>query len=181
MKRGRLFAFVGASGVGKDTIMAAVVKARPDLHWVRRSITRPAHDGDEPFEPISIEEFQARLRTGGFVLHWTAHGLSYGVSTALHDVLAGGQDAMVNLSRKVLPDAHRAFPGLQVLNITVNDAVRAQRLAARGRESSDDIAQRLSRVVPAFAPTLPVTNIDNSASLEQSVAACLQIMDRETA
>jgi len=181
MRRGRLFAVVGASGVGKDTIMAALATARPDLHWVRRSITRSLHDGDEPFEPISAAEFQARLRTGGFVLHWTAHGLSYGISNGLHDVLANGQDAMVNLSREVLPDAHRAFPGLQVLNITVSDAVRAQRLAARGRESSDDIAQRLSRVVPAFAPTLPVTTIDNSASLEQSVAACLQIMDRETA
>ena len=181
MRRGRLFAVVGASGVGKDTIMAALAKARPELHWVRRAITRPSHEGDEPFEPVSASEFQLRLDDGAFALHWTAHGLSYGVPNCVHGVLAEGRDAMVNLSRGMLVEADQVFPGMQVLNITVSDEVRAERLAARGRETAADIAQRLSRVVPDFAPTLRVTDIDNSASLERSVAACLQLMDRETA
>ncbi len=181
MSGGRLYAVVGASGVGKDTIMAGLALARPDLHWVRRAVTRPASEGDEPFEPVNAAEFQRRLNAGAFALHWTAHGLSYGVPQTVQDVLAQGQDAMVNLSRRVLDEANTLFPGLQVLNITVSDQVRAQRLAARGRESARDIAERLSRVVPDFAPALQVTDIDNSGALDHSVAACLRIMDRETA
>lgn len=181
MKHGRLFAVVGASGVGKDTIIAALAKARPELHWVRRAITRPSHEGDEPFEPVSLAEFQSRLDAGAFALHWTAHGLSYGVPKSVRDVLVEGRDAMVNLSRGMLVEAAGVFPDMHVLNITVSDDVRAERLAARGRETAADIAQRLSRVVPDFAPMLKVTDIDNSASLERSVAACLQIMDRQTA
>ena len=94
MTHGRLFAVVGASGVGKDTIMAALAEARPELHWVRRAITRPSHEGDEPFETVSEAEFQSRLDDGAFALHWTAHGLSYGVPKTVHDVLAEGRDAI---------------------------------------------------------------------------------------
>ncbi len=179
MREGRLFAVVGASGVGKDTIMGEILAARPDMVWVRRAITRPAHPGDEPFEPVSDTEFDARLQAGDFALHWEAHGLRYGIPASLRAELSEGRDAMVNLSRHVLTDAAAVFPSLHILNITATDAVRADRLAARGRESFDDIARRIARVVPPFATGLRVSHIDNSGPLERSVAACLQLMDRE--
>jgi len=180
MRQGRLYAVVGASGVGKDTVMRAVAEARPAVLWVRRVITRPAKDGDEPFEPVSDTVFDQRLKNGQFALHWSAHGLRYGVPATVCDALVEGQDAMVNLSRAVLLDADAVFADFQVLNITARSDVRAARLSARGRETAEDIARRLARVVPAFAPSLTVTDIDNSGALDRSVTACLQAMDRET-
>ena len=177
MRRGRIYAVVGASGVGKDTVMAAVARARPDLHWVRRVITRPEAAGGEPFEGVSLPAFEARRAAGAFALAWQAHGLHYGIPMHAHEVLAAGQDAMFNGSRHILAEAQIAFPGLHVLHITADPDVRAARLAARGRET----AQEIARAAPPMPPGLPVTDIDNSGPLEQSVAACLAVLDPETA
>ena len=46
-----------------------------------------------------------------------------------------------NGSRAALLGAARVFPGLQVILVTAPDDVLAARLAARGRETPDDIAR----------------------------------------
>ena len=66
---GRLFAIVGPSGGGKDTLMAAAQTARPGLHLARRVITRPETAGGEPFEGVGAEEFARRAASGAFALH----------------------------------------------------------------------------------------------------------------
>ena len=72
---GRLFALVGPSGAGKDTLLAAASAARPDLVIVQRVITRPESAGGEPFEGVTPAEFARRNAAGLFALHWQAHGL----------------------------------------------------------------------------------------------------------
>ena len=79
---GRLFVVVGASGAGKDTLLAGAVKADPTLYWARRVITRPEVSGGEPFEGVDRASFDARRAAGEFALNWEAHGLSYGVPKA---------------------------------------------------------------------------------------------------
>ena len=54
------------------------------------------------------------------------------------------------------------------LHVTARPDVLADRLAARGRESAQDIARRLSRPAPAFPEGLPVTEIDNSGRLRRT-------------
>ena len=174
---GRLFAIVGPSGGGKDTLMAAAHAARPGLHLARRVITRPETAGGEPFEGVSAEEFARRAASGAFALHWQAHGLRYGIPAALRDVLAEGRDVLVNLSRAVLPEAARAFPGLTVIHVTARPEVLARRLTARGRESADEIARRLARPAPPLAAWLKVIEIDNSGQLEAALAALLAALD----
>lgn len=173
MTPGRLIAVVGPSGVGKDSVMEALVAARPNLVRVRRVITRPSEAGGEAFEAVSPALFAARAAGGDFVLHWQAHGLSYGIPRAVHEVLACGQDALANLSRGVLGPAARLFPTLHVLHVTARPEVLAERLARRGREGRAEIARRLARPAPPFPDGLPVTEIDNSGQLDRAVATAL--------
>ncbi|PWK58103.1 phosphonate metabolism protein/1,5-bisphosphokinase (PRPP-forming) PhnN [Roseicyclus mahoneyensis] len=170
---GRFIAVVGPSGVGKDSVMEALVAARPELVRVRRVITRASGAGGEDFDGISPALFAARAAGGDFALHWQAHGLFYGIPREVHQVLARGQDALANLSRGMLGQAHRAFPTLQVLHITARPEVLADRLAARGREGRGDIARRLARAAPPFPDGLRVSEIDNSGRLDRAVAAAL--------
>jgi ribose 1,5-bisphosphokinase len=137
-----IFAVVGPSGAGKDTLIAGALAARPDLRLVRRVITRPTEAGGEDFEGVTEAEFADRLARGEFALHWQAHGLCYGIPK---DQLDGPGDVIFNGSRAALPDAVRQLPGLRVILVTAPVATLAARLAARGRETEADILQRLSR------------------------------------
>ncbi|MBN8186089.1 phosphonate metabolism protein/1,5-bisphosphokinase (PRPP-forming) PhnN [Salipiger thiooxidans] len=170
---GGLFAVVGPSGAGKDTLMEAVAARRPEVRLVRRVITRPSSAGGEAFEGVTEEDFAARVAAGGFALHWRAHGLGYGVPVSVEADLAAGRLMLCNLSRAVLPEAAARFPGMRVLHVTARPEVLAERLAARGRESAGDIAARLTRAGHPLPGGLRVTEIDNSGALEAAVAQML--------
>lgn len=172
MRAGQLFAVVGPSGVGKDTLMAAAKRARPDLHIVRRAITRKEALGGEEFEGLDEEDFARRRAEGAFVLDWRAHGMAYGIPVTVRDVLAAGRDALFNGSRLTIAEAAAAFPGLKVLHITAEPHALALRLAGRGRESAEEIEARLRREV-ALPDGLDVTEIDNSGALDEAVARLL--------
>ncbi|MEL7460642.1 MAG: phosphonate metabolism protein/1,5-bisphosphokinase (PRPP-forming) PhnN [Pseudomonadota bacterium] len=180
-KPGRLIAVVGPSGVGKDSVISGLVAARPDMAWVRRVITRPSDAGGEPFEGVTKAEFDRRWDAHDFCLAWRAHGLFYGIPKSALVQVEAGADRVVNLSRAVLVEARGVFPKLIVLNITASPDTLAKRLAARGRETADDIAARLARKVAPFDPSLTVHTIANDGALADTIMAALDVLQPESA
>ncbi|TCO73045.1 phosphonate metabolism protein/1,5-bisphosphokinase (PRPP-forming) PhnN [Rhodovulum euryhalinum] len=176
---GRFFALVGPSGVGKDTLLAAVQARRPDLHIARRVITRPPGAGGERFDAVTEAAFEQLLEAGGFALHWRAHGLCYGIPAMIDGVLAEGRDVVFNGSRAVLAEAAARYPGIRVLHVTACPETLARRLAGRGRESDADIAARLGRADYVLPEGLPVTAIANDGPLDEAVAALLAALQPE--
>jgi ribose 1,5-bisphosphokinase len=174
---GRLFAVVGPSGAGKDTLIAAAAARRPDLAVVRRVITRPADAGGEDFEAVDRAEFRRRKAAGRFALDWQAHGLCYGIPSGIDAVLAAGRDVIFNGSRAVLREAAARYPCLKVLHVTASPAILAERLAGRGRESPGEIAERLERAGYALPDGLDMACIRNDgtvAAAAEALLACLQ-------
>ena len=170
---GRIFAVVGPSGVGKDTLLAGATAQNPALHWARRVITRPMAAGGEPFLGVDRAGFNARLVAGDFALAWDAHGLSYGIPHAEIAPLGQGRDVVFNGSRAALPAAQAVFPGLIVLRISAPSRVLAERLAARGRETQAEIEARLCRASYDVPPGLPVIDVVNDASPETGIQRLL--------
>jgi ribose 1,5-bisphosphokinase len=165
-----IFAVVGPSGAGKDTLIAGALAARPDLRLVRRVITRPTEAGGEDFEGVTEAEFADRLARGEFALHWQAHGLCYGIPK---DQLDGPGDVIFNGSRAALPDAVRHLPGLRVILVTAPVATLAARLAARGRETEADILQRLSRAGFALPEGIIAETVINDGPPAEGVSRLL--------
>ncbi|MFN6976595.1 MAG: phosphonate metabolism protein/1,5-bisphosphokinase (PRPP-forming) PhnN [Gemmobacter sp.] len=178
---GRLFAVVGPSGAGKDTLLSAAAAARPDLAIARRVITRPEAAGGEPFEGVSEAEFAARAARGEFALTWAAHGLHYGIPASIDADLAAGRDVAFNGSRAVLAEAAARYPALVVILVTAPVPVLAARLAARGRESEADIAARLTRAGFALPGGLTLRRVDNGGALDAGIAAFLAALQPESA
>lgn len=172
---GRLYAVVGPSGAGKDTLIAAAARLRPDLAVVRRVISRPTEAGGEDFEGVTAEDFAARRAAGEFALHWRAHGLDYGIPVRAFAPLAQGRDVLFNGSRKALEAARVPFPQLQVILVTAPDAVLAERLAARGRETAADIAARLLRAAQPLPGGFALHVVDNGGALADGVARFLAV------
>lgn len=182
MSAGRLIGVVGPSGVGKDSVMAALAAARPDFGLVRRVITRAPDAGGEEFEAVGPDEFARRRAAGAFVLHWPAHGLRYGIPAGVCDRLAAGETCLVNLSRAVLAQADRQFDSFVALHLTAPAEVLARRLAARGRETPEEIARRLSRSGFALPPGLTrVIEVANDGPLDETVAKVLAALQSERA
>lgn len=167
---GRLIAVVGPSGVGKDTVMRALAGAVPGLGIVRRVITRPAEPEGEDHVTVSEEEFRALAERGAFLLHWEAHGLHYGIPAEVADTLAQGRDMLVNLSRSVLVRAAERAARFEVVALDADPDVLAKRLAARGRETADQIGARLSRVTQPLPEDLKIIHADNSGALSATLA-----------
>jgi len=177
---GRLVVVVGPSGSGKDTLMAGAAQAlaRDDrFRFVRRVVTRPA--AAEDHEVADAESFAACRDAGGFALHWEAHGLLYGIPSDILDDLRRGRAVVANVSRGVLAEAAARFPSV-VIEVTVPDQLRADRLRSRGREAPEDVTARLARDVPLL-DGLPVFTIVNDRTIAEGVASFVDILLRVTA
>ena len=133
---GRLIAVVGPSGVGKDTVMAALANCHPNLALAHRVITRPATAIGEEFDGVSLEQFHEMKQGGAFALAWEAHGLCYGIPIGIEATLANGTDVLANLSRAVLPTAASKFKGMVVLSLTARTEILQKRLEDRGRRAA---------------------------------------------
>ncbi|WP_323769490.1 phosphonate metabolism protein/1,5-bisphosphokinase (PRPP-forming) PhnN [Antarctobacter sp.] len=173
MMAGRFIAVVGPSGVGKDSVMAALAARDPRFVVARRMITRPEEAGGEDHTGVSGAEFDRIETDGGFALSWRAHRLSYGIPTEVDADIAKGRDVLANLSRGVLARAQARFDRFAVLSLTAPVEVLAQRLAGRGRETADQIADRLGRTASPLPNGLPVISVENTGPLEQTVDTIL--------
>lgn len=167
---------VGPSGVGKDTVMEAIAAADPQVRLVRRVITREAGAGGENSFGATDAEFDALVAEDAFALWWAAHGLRYGVPRKAVADRSGDAIVLVNLSRSVLDRARAAFADFAVLSLTAEVPTLAGRLAARGRETADEIAGRLARAGSVRPEGEDVIEIANDGALEDTVKAALKAL-----
>ena len=176
---GALVVVVGPSGAGKDSVIGFALGAlagRSDIHRVRRVITRAKDAGGEDHEAVSPAEFKQRNFAGAFAVSWHAHGLDYGIPVEAVGRLRNGEILIANGSRAALSRFRKVFGRLTVVNITASPEVLASRLAARGRESREEILARLQRRVPDIVDGLDVMTIDNSGPLEQAGARFAELL-----
>lgn len=183
MKPGILFIVVGASGVGKDTLIAgamATLSASGRFIACRRAITRPEGPGED-HEPVSAEEFERRVATSGFLHRWQAHGLSYGLPAAIRDDLDRGLHVVANGSRGALAGLERAVPRLVVIEITAPRERLRERILARGRESAAETDRRLDRAPDPFPEGIEILTVCNDASVEAGVAKLVATIEAAAA
>ncbi|WP_459618284.1 phosphonate metabolism protein/1,5-bisphosphokinase (PRPP-forming) PhnN [Bordetella sp. 2513F-2] len=175
----RLVYLMGASGSGKDTLLRLLQSWLHDepVRVAQRCITRPAGP-DEASVHVSEADFARIAAAGGFALHWRSHGLHYGIGVEIDRHMAAGAVVVVNGSRRHLAQARARYPAMTAVEIVVDPAVLASRLARRGRESAEQIAQRLAAAVlpldDAGAPGR-LHRIENNAEPERAARALLEL------
>lgn len=176
---GRLIFLVGPSGSGKDSLIDASREqlALAGVEIARRVITRSAEAKGEAAQGVTPEQFDTLRAQGAFVMHWRANGLDYGIPRQVDQWLAAGRAVLVNGSRAYLPEARQRYPDLLAVLVEVKPEVLRQRLLARGRETAEEVEQRLARSARLQAAADPSVHVlDNSSTLEAAVAAFVSLL-----
>lgn len=176
---GRLIFLVGPSGSGKDSLIDA---AREQLtvagvEIARRVITRSAEAKGEAAQGVTPQQFDTLRAQGAFAMHWRANGLDYGIPRQVDQWLAAGRAVLVNGSRAYLAEARQRYPDLLAVLVEVKPEVLRPRLLARGRETAEEVEQRLARSARLQAAADPSVHVlDNSSTLEAAVAAFFSLL-----
>jgi ribose 1,5-bisphosphokinase len=86
--------------------------------------------------------------------------------------------AVVNGSRAALADIRAAFGNLLVVSVTCRPEVLASRLAARGRETSEEQERRVARGSLLFGKDADTVEVDNSGDIAASGEALVALIRR---
>jgi len=175
----RLIYLMGASGSGKDTLLRllrAQLRGDEPVLVAHRYITRDSGATEDALS-LTEDEFGRRAALGCFALRWASHGLHYGIGIEIDAWLSCGAAVIINGSRAHLEQAHSRYPALTAVEVTVDPGQLVRRLAGRGRESAEQIAQRLARATQAFPvpPQCRLLRVSNDAAPETAAAALLNI------
>jgi len=179
MAEGKLFYVIGPSGSGKDSLMRygrERLAAEPGVVFAHRYITRPVELHGENHVALTEAEFDARLAADLFAMHWGSHGLRYGIGREINFWLAKGCNVVMNGSREYLPEARRRYPALMAVLVVVSPDILAARLRARGRETDDQIAQRIVRARQFMRPDGRLEIIVNDAELHVAGERFVQLL-----
>ena len=182
MAEGKLFYIIGASGAGKDSLIDYARSHLPDdsrVVFAHRYITRPADAGGENHIGLSREEFTLRLRHGLFAMHWESHDTLYGIGREIDHWMRQGLDVAVNGSRAYLDQAIQLYPDIIPVWVHVSIDKLRQRLLNRGRESLEEIEERISiaQQLDHIARDKGLEIIDNNQHLHEAGAALLVLLN----
>ncbi len=149
MSKGKLFIISGASGVGKSTVLARVIRKRDDLRFSVSATTRPPRPSETEgvnYYFVSHEQFQNMVRQDAFLEYDDHMGNYYGTPKAqLEEKLDRGHVLLdiepvgAFIVKDKRPEAVTIFvapPSMQVLE---------QRLRGRGDTPEEQIRMRLDR------------------------------------
>ena len=164
---GHLIAVVGSSGVGKDSLITGARERLPHVHFMQRIITRAADAGGEHHRAVTPEAFAALRQAGEFLFDWQAHGLEYGISIDARRLVLQGHSVVFNGSRHALAAQQGIWPDIKVIRVTASRKLREARLSKRGRETAEDIGNRLAITEPAVPPGALV--VENEGSLAEGI------------
>ena len=151
---GALILVCGPSGAGKDTLIQKIAEARrddPRVIFARRVVTRPASDFEDN-DSVSEAVFETLQKNGAFDCSWPAHGHRYGIPSSVKDDVEAGRCVIINVSRLIIDELRNRYARVVAVLVTASPDVLEQRLAARGRVSDGDLAQRIGRGTRSRGP-----------------------------
>lgn len=179
LQSGFFIAIVGASGVGKDSLIRALEKKLPEesFHFPRRVVTRPP-DANEANLFLDADAFERSAERGEFVLAWSAHGYSYALLESVAVAIREGRHVVANLSRKAIPILRGTFSRVLVVHITADRSIVEARLVARGREGACEREERVQRGLALDEEVHADILIENNGALDESAERLRAVLSR---
>jgi len=180
----RVFIVSGPSGVGKSSIIHAVLARRPSLRLSVSTTTRPPRPGEVDgvdYHFVSLEDFERRIREGDF-LEWARSYDNY-YGTGAHEIeriQADGCHALLDVDTQGAQQVQAGHRGAVYIFIAPPDLDTLEaRLRGRGTETEEVLQKRLARAADEISRSHLYEHLIVNQVVEDAVQEFLAIIDRE--
>ena len=141
-QQGKLIVFSAPSGTGKSTIAKRVLERIPNIRFSVSATTRQKRSGETEginYYFLSKEEFEEKIRNGGFIEHEFFFGNHYGtLLDKTHEVIYSGANILLDLDVKGALNLKKIFPDNSLLLFIKPPSMEVLKQRLQGRESEDE-------------------------------------------
>jgi guanylate kinase len=176
MPAGKLIVLTGPSGVGKGTLVRALLYRYPELCLSISATTRPPRPGEvggKDYYFLSRQEFEVMIG-GGELLEWAEYaGNYYGTPRAQVEAqICQGKTVLLEIEVVGARKIQQAFPeALRIFILPPSLEELERRLRGRGQDSAAAIERRLQRSREELAASqefdCTIVNDDLETALQQ--------------
>ncbi len=181
--KGKVFVVSGPSGVGKDTVLEGVFKARPTLEFSRSCITRPMRPGetaDGKYRFITKNEFELMLENDQLLEYNEFVGNLYGTPRGpVEDCINRGASMIIEVDvngaasiKEKMPECVKIFiapPSIEVLK---------KRLTGRQSDSAEAVQKRLDTALEELKCADSYDYVIVNDNLDKAILQFCEIVDK---
>ena len=184
MKKGKTFIVSGPSGVGKSTVLQALLSKRDDLYFSVSATTRPPRAGEEDgvhYHFLSMEQFERWIEEDQFLEHAQFVGNRYGTPRIYVDkAMEQGRDVLLDIEIQGAEQVKRKRPEtVRIYVAPPSWAELERRLIGRGTEDMEKVRSRLARGREEFAAAKDFDYFVINDTVDHAVDEILTIMSAE--
>ena len=155
MKRGKTFIVSGPSGVGKSTVLKALLERRGDVYFSVSATTREMRPGEEDgvhYHFLEVDTFRQWIARGEFLEYAEYVGNFYGTPKRYVDeAMDRGEDVILDIEIQGAIQVKSKRPETVSIFIAPPSWTELERrLTERGTDSPDKVQKRLLRAKVEF-------------------------------
>ena len=150
MTKGRLIVLSAPSGAGKDTVINALLKLRPELYLSVSATTRAPREGEEDgvsYFFISREAFDEMIKKGEFLEYAEYVGEYYGTPVKpIYKHIGDGKDVIIEIEVQGAKQVMQLeLDALTIFIVPPSMEELERRLRGRGTDTEEMLIARLER------------------------------------
>lgn len=184
MKKGKTFIISGPSGVGKSTVLNALLEKRPNLYFSVSATTRPPRPGEVDgvhYHFLKVDTFRQRIAADEFLEYAEYVGNFYGTPKKYVDeAMNRGRDVILDIEiQGALQVCGKRPDTVRIFIAPPSWTELERRLTERGTDTPEKVQKRLLRAKVEFQTAHTYDYFVINDTVETAVAELEAIMTAE--